>query len=241
MTATESPQLTHLSARLFHDFADPSLLLLALTHRSFCAEHDNTESNERLELLGDAVVGLAVTDHLFRTLPDRDEGILAKIRSSVVSEPALAVVADEIGLGDALLLGRGEMMSGGRSKPSILADAFEAVIGALYVDAGFEIAAGVVVRLLSTYIDAATVGPGGHDYKTRLQELTAQRYELTPTYVLTSSGPDHGKRFHATVVVDNEALGSGVGTSKKRAEQAAARAAWDALTGGDNDGGATRS
>jgi ribonuclease-3 len=158
-----------------------------------------------------------------------------------VSEPALAIVADEIGLGDALLLGRGEMMSGGRAKASILADAFEAVIGALYVDAGFEVAARVVVRLLSSHIEAATVGPGGHDYKTRLQELTARRFERTPTYVLTSSGPDHGKRFHATVVVDNEALGSGVGTSKKRAEQAAARAAWDALTGGDDDGGATRS
>ena len=241
MTATESSQLTHLSARLLHDFADPALLTLALTHRSFCAEHDNTESNERLELLGDAVVGLAVTDHLFHSLPDRDEGTLAKIRSSVVSEPALAEVAQQIGLGDAVLLGRGEMLSGGRSKPSILADAFEAVIGALYVDAGFETAAATVVRLLGPHIEAATVGPGGHDYKTRLQELTARRFERTPTYVLTSSGPDHGKRFHATVVIDHEALGTGVGTSKKRAEQEAARAAWDALTGGDNGGGVTRS
>ena len=241
MTATAPEQLAHLSARLRHDFLDPSLLTLALTHRSYCAEHDNAESNERLELLGDSVVGLAVTDHLYRTLPDRDEGVLAKIRSSVVSEPALAEVAEEIGLGDVLLLGRGELLSGGRSKPSILADAFEAVIGALYIDAGYQAAASVVVQLLSALIDAATVGPGGHDYKTRLQELTAQRFERAPIYVLTESGPEHGKRFHATVMIDRQALGTGVGTSKKRAEQAAAQAAWNALTGGDNGAGVTGS
>ena len=241
MTATAPEHLADLSARLYHDFADPSLLTLALTHRSYCAEHDNADSNERLELLGDSVVGLAVTDHLYRTLPDREEGVLAKIRSSVVSEPALAEVAEDIGLGDSLLLGRGELLSGGRSKPSILADAFEAVIGALYIDAGYEAAARVVVRLLGPQIDAATVGPGGHDYKTRLQELTAHRFERAPVYVLTESGPEHGKRFHATVMIDHQPLGTGVGTSKKRAEQAAAQAAWDALTGGDNGGGVTRS
>jgi ribonuclease-3 len=241
MTAAAPEQLADLSARLRHDFTDPALLSLALTHRSYCAEHDNTDSNERLELLGDSVVGLAVTDHLYRTLPDRDEGVLAKIRSSVVSEPALAEVADDIGLGDSLMLGRGELLSGGRAKASILADAFEAVIGALYIDAGYEAAARVVVRLLGSQIDAATVGPGGHDYKTRLQELTAQRFERAPIYVLTESGPEHGKRFHATVMIDHKALGTGVGTSKKRAEQAAAQAAWDALTGGDNGGGVTRS
>jgi ribonuclease-3 len=241
MTATAPEQLADLSARLRHDFTDPALLSLALTHRSYCAEHDNADSNERLELLGDSVVGLAVTDHLYRTLPDRDEGVLAKIRSSVVSEPALAEVADDIGLGDSLMLGRGELLSGGRAKASILADAFEAVIGALYIDAGYEAAARVVVRLLGSQIDAATVGPGGHDYKTRLQELTAQRFERAPIYVLTESGPEHGKRFHATVMIDHKALGTGVGTSKKRAEQAAAQAAWDALTGGDNGGGVTRS
>ena len=241
MTATASEQLSHLSARLYHGFGDPSLLTLALTHRSYCAEHDNTASNERLELLGDAVVGLAVTDHLYRSWPDRDEGVLAKIRSTVVSEPALAEVADEIGLGDVLLLGRGELLSGGRAKSSILADAFEAVIGAVYVDGGFDVAAHTVIRLLGAHIDAASDTPGVHDYKTRLQELTARRFERTPMYVLTESGPDHGKRFHATVVIDHEPLGTGVGTSKKRAEQAAARAAWDALTGGDNDAGVTRS
>lgn len=241
MTASAPEQLAHLSARLDHHFREPSLLTLALTHRSYCAEHDNVESNERLELLGDSVVGLAVTEHLYRTLPDRDEGVLAKIRSSVVSEPALAEAADEIGLGDALLLGRGELLSGGRSKPSILADAFEAVIGALYIDAGYDAAARVTVQLLGSQIDAATVGPGGQDYKTRLQELTAQRFERAPMYVLTESGPEHGKRFHATVTIDHKALGTGVGTSKKRAEQAAAQAAWDALTGGENGAGVTRS
>ena len=115
MTATASEQLTHLSARLHHDFTDPTLLTLALTHRSFCAENDNAESNERLELLGDSVVGLAVTDHLYRTLPDRDEGVLAKIRSSVVSEPALAEAAEAMGLGEVVLLGRGELLSGGQA------------------------------------------------------------------------------------------------------------------------------
>ena len=241
MTAAASEQLAHLSARLCHDFTDPALLTLALTHRSFCAEHDNAESNERLELLGDSVVGLAVTDHLFRTLPDRDEGVLAKIRSSVVSEGALAEVAEAIGLGDVVLLGRGELLSGGRTKPSILSDAFEAVIGALYLDAGYATAARAVVQLLGAHIETATVGPGGADYKTRLQELAARRFERAPVYALTESGPEHGKRFHATVMIDREALGTGVGTSKKRAEQAAARAAWDALTGGDNGAGVTRS
>ena len=241
MTPTAPAELAHLSARLHHDFTDHGLLLLALTHRSYCAEHDDADSNERLELLGDSVVGLAVTEHLYRTLPDREEGVLAKIRSSVVSESALAEVADEVGLGAVLLLGRGELLSGGRSKPSILADAFEAVIGALYLDAGYRAAARAVVHLLGPQIDAATIGPGGHDYKTRLQELTAQRFERAPVYALTESGPEHGKQFHATVSVDRRPLGTGVGTSKKRAEQAAARAAWDALTGGDNGAGAARS
>jgi ribonuclease-3 len=140
-----------------------------------------------------------------------------------------------------LLLGRGELLSGGRSKPSILADAFEAVIGALYLDAGYAVAARAVVDLLAPQIEAATMGPGGHDYKTRLQELTAHRFEQAPVYVLTESGPEHGKRFHATVTVDQRALGTGVGTSKKRAEQAAARAAWDALTGGEQGAGVARS
>lgn len=240
MTPTASDELAHLSARLHHEFADPDLLRLALTHRSYCAEHDQAQSNERLELLGDSVVGLAVTEHLYRTLPDREEGVLAKIRSSVVSESALAEVAEEVDLGSALLLGRGELLSGGRSKPSILADAFEAVIGALYLDAGYAVAARAVVALLASQIDAATIGPGGHDFKTRLQELTAQRFERAPVYSLTESGPEHGKRFHATVSVDRRPLGAGVGTSKKRAEQAAARAAWDALTGGDNGAGVAR-
>jgi ribonuclease-3 len=241
MTAAAPDQLADLSARLDHHFVDRDLLRLALTHRSYCAEHDRTESNERLELLGDSVVGLAVTEHLYRTLPDRDEGVLAKIRSSVVSESALAGVAEEIGLGAALRLGRGELLSGGRSKPSILADAFEAVIGALYLDAGYAVAARAVVDLLGPQIESATMGPGGHDYKTRLQELTAQRFEQAPAYVLTESGPEHGKRFHATVSIDRRALGTGVGTSKKRAEQAAARAAWDALTGGEHGVGVARS
>jgi ribonuclease III len=241
MTATGHDTFSPLYARLQYPFRDPTLLTLALTHRSYCAEHPGTDSNERLEFLGDAVLGLAITDHLYRRQPGLDEGDLAKIRSAVVSAGALAAAAEAIGLGTSLRLGRGELLSGGRLKQSILADAFEAVIGAAYVDGGYTASAEIVVRLLGAQLDLASNGPGDDDYKTRLQELAARQFDRGPTYVLTESGPDHGKQFYATVVIGEERLGSGMGTSKKRAEQAAARAAWQALTGGDEDVGAARS
>jgi ribonuclease-3 len=187
------------------------------------------ESNERMEFLGDAVLGLVVTDHLFRTYPDLPEGELAKVRASLVNSEALAEVATALGLGEALLLGKGEDASGGREKPSILADAMEAVIGAVYIDGGWEAADDLVMRLLATRIEEAAAGPGGQDFKTRLQELAAHRFDQLPRYDVRDEGPDHAKRFYATVVLNGEALGTGQGRSKKQAEQGAARVAWTSL------------
>ncbi len=219
-----------LSARLGHDFTDPDLLALALTHRSWCAEHPGHESNERLEFLGDSVLGLAVTDHLMARLPASSEGELAKVRAAVVSAPTLARLAQQLGLGADLRLGRGESLSGGAAKPSILADAVEAVFGAVYLDAGWETARALVLRHLLALIDeAAAAGPGGHDYKTRLQELAARHFDGAPVYTLSETGPDHEKRFTATVHLEGVALGRGEGSSKKQAEQEAARVAWALL------------
>ena len=221
--------LNALADRLGLDFGDPELLDRAVAHRSWCAETPGQPSNERLEFLGDAVLGLVVTDHIFRTYPDLPEGELAKVRASVVSAAALADVAADLDLGEALLLGKGEDASGGREKPSILADALEAVIGAVYLDAGWGGAAEVVLGLLGDRIAEAAAGPGGQDYKTRLQELSARRLQDVPTYLVVDDGPDHAKRFFATVVVGGSPRGKGEGRSKKQAEQAAARCAWEGL------------
>ncbi|HZB72680.1 MAG TPA: ribonuclease III [Acidimicrobiales bacterium] len=229
--------LNALADRLGLDFRDPELLDRAVAHRSWCAETPGQPSNERLEFLGDAVLGLVVTDHIFRTYPDLPEGELAKVRASVVSAAALADVAADLDLGEALLLGKGEDASGGREKPSILADALEAVIGAVYLDAGWGGAAEVVLGLLGDRIAEAAAGPGGQDYKTRLQELSARRLQDVPTYLVVDDGPDHAKRFFATVVVGGSPRGKGEGRSKKQAEQAAARCAWEGLRAtGTEDG-----
>jgi ribonuclease III len=187
------------------------------------------ESNERLEFLGDSVLGLIVTDHIFRTYPDLPEGELAKVRAAVVSAAALAEVAVELELGEAVLLGKGEDASGGREKPSILADALEAVIGAVYIEGGWDAAERLVLDLLGERIVEASEGPGGQDYKTRLQELTARELTELPRYRLTDEGPDHAKRFFAEVRIGGEVRGRGEGRSKKQAEAAAARDAWEAL------------
>ena len=205
------------------------MLAKALAHRSWCSETEGAQSNERLEFLGDAVLGLVVTDHLFRTYPDLPEGELAKVRASLVNSEALAEVAAELQLGEYLLLGKGEDASGGREKPSILADAMEAVIGAVYMDGGWDAASDLVMRLLGDRIETAAAGPGGQDYKTRLQELSARVFEQLPRYDVADEGPDHAKRFFATVSLDGERMGVGEGRSKKQAEQAAARQAWLAL------------
>ncbi len=206
------------------------MLELSLTHRSFCAENANTESNERLEFLGDAVLGLAVTDHIYTKYPKLAEGELAKLRASVVNTAALAERALELGLGDILRLGKGEDSSGGRQKESILADGFEAVIGAVHQDAGWEVSRAVVLDLLIEEISAGSERPGGQDYKTRLQELTAELGLGPPSYEISASGPDHDREFSAVAVVDGKGFGGGLGTSKKRAEQGAAATAWHALS-----------
>ncbi len=208
-------------------FAEPARLDAALVHRSFCAEHLDATSNERLEFLGDAVLGLAVTVFVYGEYPDLPEGELAKLRASVVNAEVLAEIAAGIGLGPALRLGKGEDASGGRTKPSILADTMEAVIAAVYLDGGWVAAEALVLRLLGDRIRAGAAGPGGHDFKTRLQELAARRYEQLPRYQVRAEGPDHSKRFFATVRIESEVLGHGEGRSKKQAEQAAARMAWD--------------
>lgn len=203
--------------------------MLALTHRSWCAEHLDDEPNERLEFLGDAVLGLAVTEQAFERYPSKPEGELAKIRAAVVNAASLASVAESLGLGAHLRLGKGEDASGGRSKPSILADSLEAVIGAVYVDGGYQPARDLVVRLFGDRISVAAEGPGGGDYKTRLQELSTRRFDELPAYEVAGEGPDHHRRFHATVRLAGEVWGEGVGTSKKAAEQEAARVAHEAL------------
>jgi ribonuclease-3 len=232
-TPTPGPSVLDVQAsladRLAHRFTDPELLVRAMAHRSWVAESPGSISNERLEFLGDAVLGLIVTDHIYRAYPSLPEGELAKVRASVVSAAALAEVADELALGDAVLLGRGEDLSGGREKPSILADALEAVIGAVYIDGGWEAASTLVFDLLGGRIVEAASGPGGQDYKTRLQELAVRVADGVPVYAVRDEGPDHAKRFHASVQVGPQVFHGGEGRSRKQAEQAAARSAWEAL------------
>jgi ribonuclease-3 len=180
-----------------------------------------------------------VTVHVFHAYPDLPEGELAKLRASVVNAEVLADVASEIELGAALVLGKGEDASGGRSKPSILADAMEAVIAAVYLDGGWDAADALVLRLLGDRIRDGAAGPGGDDYKTRLQELAARRFDQLPRYQVRAEGPDHSKRFFATVSIAGVVRGDGEGRSKKHAEQAAARAAWQRLVPEvSDDGGA---
>ena len=208
------------------------LLTLALTHRSYAYEHGGLPTNERLEFLGDAVPGLTVTDELFHRHPDRPEGDLAKLRASVVNTQALADVGrgltDE-GLGAHLLLGRGEVNTGGADKSSILADGVESLLGAVYLHHGIDVARSVILDLFGDLIDTAPTLGAGLDWKTSHQELTAARSLGSPTSVISSTGPDHDKEFTAVVVVMDTEYGSGVGRSKKEAEQKAASAAWNAL------------
>lgn len=219
---------------------DAGLLEQALTHRSYCAEHAGTESNERLEFFGDAVLGLVVTDYVYREYGMFSEGDLAKLRASVVNSEALADVAAAVGVGEALRLGKGEDAAGGRDKPSILGDAMEAVIAAVYLDGGWEPARSLVLALLEARIVDAAAGPDGQDPKGRLQELVAQMHGRVPRYQVDREGPDHAPRFFATVMVEGHALGSGQGRSKRQAEQTAAQAAWRQLRDERADAGAAQ-
>ncbi|MFB4299884.1 ribonuclease III [Actinomadura sp. NTSP31] len=207
----------------------PDLLERALTHRSYAYENGGLPTNERLEFLGDSVLGLVVTDTLFRGHPDLPEGQLAKLRAAVVNMRALAGVARALGVGAHIRLGRGEEGTGGRDKASILADTLEALIGAVYLDQGLDEASALVHRLFDALI-ARSAGLGaGLDWKTSLQELTAVEELGVPEYHVVESGPDHQKTFRASVRVGGTTYGDGEGRSKKEAEQHAAEAAWNAI------------
>ncbi len=219
------PDFSSLYDALGHRFSSVEPLVTALTHRSWSAEHPEAEQNERLEFLGDAVLGLAVTEHLYQKQPDHVEGDLAKARAEVVSAPELARVARRLGLGPMVRLGRGEELSGGHDKESILADAMEAVLGAVYLDGGWSTVRTTIDRLFGDIMDHAQTGPGVRDHKTRLQELAAELSVAPPDYDTRWSGPDHGRQFSSTVAVGG-VIGRGSGTSKKQAQQ---RAAEDAL------------
>jgi len=242
MTATRSrrpgtPSATLLEAALGVGLG-PELLERALTHRSYAYEQGGLPTNERLEFLGDAVLGLVVTTALFREHPHLPEGQLAKLRSSVVNMRALADVARGLGpggLGPHVRLGKGEEATGGRDKPSILADTLEALLGAVYLEHGLEIASKVVHRLFDPVMaDAASRG-AGLDWKTSLQELTASTGLGVPEYRVVDEGPDHAKSFAALAVVGGEEVGGGTGSSKKEAEQRAAEQAWRTLRSRSGD------
>ena len=230
-SASQRP-VDHLVAHLFEvvgETIDESLLLRALTHRSYAYENGGLPNNERLEFLGDSVLGLVVTDSLYAAHPDLAEGQLAKLRAAVVNMRALADVARALGLGDYIFLGRGEESTGGRDKASILADTMEAVIGTVYLSAGLPAATTFVHHLLDPLMESSASLGAGLDWKTSLQELTAAGSLGVPEYRVTEEGPDHQKTFHAESVVGSELIGSGSGRSKKEAEQKAAEVAWTEL------------
>jgi ribonuclease-3 len=223
-----SAGLVELAERIGYRFADWSLLERSLAHRSWCAETPGTISNERLEFLGDAVLGWAIADIVYHRYPVA-EGQLTDLRKSVVNAIALAEVAQTVGLGDHVLLGRGEAAAGGADKPSILSDAFEAVLGAVYLDGGADAAYAMVDRLVVPRMPHSAADIAQFDQKTQLQELSARLGRGAPVYEVSSHGPDHAKTFHARVFVDDEVLGVGTGRSKKAAEQLAATEACVAL------------
>jgi ribonuclease III len=210
----------------------PELLERALTHRSFAYENGGLPTNERLEFLGDSVLGLIVTDTLFNEYPDLPEGQLAKLRAAVVNMRALAGVARGLQLGAYVRLGKGEEGTGGRDKSSILADTLEAVIGAVYLERGLDEADALVHRMFDPVIARSARLGAGLDWKTSLQELTAAEELGVPEYHVDESGPDHQKSFRASVRIGGRTYGEGEGRSKKEAEQQAAEAAWTSITAG---------
>jgi ribonuclease III len=225
----DTSPLPELEGALGVRFTDADLRRTALTHRSYAFERGETVTNERLEFLGDSVLGIVVTDMAYRTYPDMPEGSLAKLRAAIVNMTALADVSRSLGLGDHLLLGKGEEQSGGRDKASILADALEAVLGAVYLDLGLDAARELVERLFRPRMEAY-IGGEGLDYKTLLQELASRVLRSLPEYRLRDVGPDHEKEFTATVYLGGQPYGRGTGRSKKEAEQQAAQEAFARLS-----------
>jgi len=219
-------RVTALESRVLVDFADKSMALAALTHKSYCNEHrdEPCEDNERLEFLGDAVVDLAVGQRLMERFPSANEGELSKLRALIVNEEGLARVARSMALGELLLLGRGEELTGGRDKSSVLADALEAVIGALYLGNGMPAVLALVDRFFAEALDGVADGRQGHDYKSLLQEDAQNRLKAAPRYrVVAEKGPDHEKIFEVEVTIGNDVYARSEGRSKKEAEQAAAQ------------------
>ena len=210
---------------------DRDLLRQALTHRSYAYENGGLPTNERLEFLGDSILGLVITERLYRDFPDEPEGQLAKLRAAVVNSQALADVARSVGLGSYLLLGKGEESTGGDDKSSILADAMEAVIGAMYLSTDLETTRSFIERIFGPLIAASSQLGAGLDWKTSLQELSAELDKGVPEYRVTDTGPDHAKQFTAEAIVAGRVLGIGHGRSKKFAEQEAAAQAYAALGG----------
>lgn len=213
-----------LAERLGYRFGDSAPLEDALVHRSYAAEYPTRGDNERLEFLGDAVLQLVVTDYLFDNFPELPEGQLAKVRAACVNRDELAAIARQLDLGPHILLGRGERASGGREKDSILADAMEALLAAVYLDSDLETVRRIILRWWEPLMEERAADPGKRDYKTRLQESLAEE-GLRPRYRVTESGPDHAKEFVAVLEVNGDELGTGRGRSKKEAEQVAAREA----------------
>ncbi len=216
---------------------DPELLVLALTHRSFAHEAGGIPTNERLEFLGDTVLGLVVTEALYRRHPDLPEGELAKMRAATVSQRSLAAIARTLELGGYLLLGKGELATGGRDKDSILADTLEALFGVVYLTHGLESARILVERLVDPTLEVAADLGAGLDWKTSVQELAARLGKGAPEYACDSEGPDHARVFSARICLDGEVWGTGTGSAKKVAEQEAAAAAYAALSGLPQDAG----
>ncbi len=203
---------------------------MALTHRSFAYESGVTETNERLEFLGDSVLGLVVTQELYSRFPDLDESRLSPLRSGVVNMRALADIARSLELGAVIRLGKGEEVTGGRDKNSLLADAFEAIIGAIYLEKGFDKTAKIIIALIAPTLESALAKGAGLDGKTALQELLAAQGKGAPEYLVTETGPDHDKSFTAFAMIGGEAIAEGQGKSKREAEQIAARVAYELLS-----------
>jgi ribonuclease-3 len=232
MNEERAAALRELEACLGYHFEDIGLLDNALTHRSFVNENPALpcRDNERLEFLGDAVLELTVSDMLMNKFPDDAEGELSKLRASVVNEQPLAGLARHFRIGEFLLLGRGEEASGGRMKSSLLANAFESVVAAMYIDGGFDRASHFIGRLFEPLIEAGAVAAVYRDYKTVVQEICQNRFREFPRYALISeTGPDHDKRFETSLVVGERVIATGTGRSKKEAEQQAAKTALEEL------------
>jgi ribonuclease-3 len=225
------PPLADIQQRIAYQFSNTELLERALTHKSYANENRVPYHNERMEFLGDAVLNLVVSEYLMKTCPDSTEGDLSRLRAAVVSEPTLAAIAREIGLGRYILLGRGEEQTGGRDKGSLLANCLEALIASIYLDTGKESADAFVIRFFENIIQKTCTSRGTLDHKTKLQELCQERLRQLPEYkVVSESGPDHQKQFEVEVWIKGQVSGRGIGRNKKEAEQRAAKEAIVRLT-----------